>query len=129
MNVMIARQELQEVYKYHEDFELLEHTGGAYSPDKLLSADFVFVVAEQEPLISDDKILVTVGRGVYSEVRQFLDEKMHDQHHKIFFCHFTDENTKFDIHQILGAKITNIDSWISYGKIMATTVKSNFPRP
>ncbi len=133
MHVMTVRKKLYELYKDVENFELLEFSGGIYSPDKLLSANYVFVITEQKPLVSENKMIVTVGRGVYSEVRQFLDEKIHDELHQIFFCCFTEENLMFDIYQILGIRITNMDSWlkfddrIEYGKIITTTIKSDFP--
>lgn len=124
-HVMLVRQAIKDHYNDIDNFELLEFTGGTYTPEKLLSADLVFVVTEQDPIESDDVMLVVVGRGIYSEVRQFLDEKMHDTQHGIFYCNFVDDEV-FNLHQILGAKITNMDSWVNYAKMMVAKTKSDF---
>lgn len=125
-HVMLVRQAIKDHYENYDDFELLEWTGGTYSPEKLLSANFVFVVSEQDPIESEDVMLIVVGRGIYSEARQFLDEKVRDNDHGIYYCNFVDDEI-FNLHQVLGAKLTNMDSWINYAKMMVAKTKSDFP--
>lgn len=104
------------IKNHYDQAEILEHTGGIYLVSKILSADVVFVCTENPPVQTDKGLVANVGRGLYSEVSNFLLEK--DEGKDIVLCKFH-EDQSFDLHKIIGAHTTNIDNWINYGKIVA----------
>lgn len=121
MFVMSARKFIQESFP---GVELLEFTGGSYNRNVILSADLCFVVSDAMPIVDHDKeiMIIDVGRGIYTEVREFLD-KTEGTDLRLFYCDFSKNTDPYDIsftlHPILAAKITDIDNYIRYGKIKA----------
>lgn len=110
------------IKNYYDRPEVMEHTGGIYQADKIRSADIVYVLTESLPVETENALIANVGRGLYSEIQNFLHEidlaGKEDIQKGIFLCKFH-EDQSFDLHRIVSVVMTNIDNWINYGKVMA----------